>query len=217
MRSADEEYLQKINGMHEIHITVDPSQVLLLRLFCMKNNIKDIFAVTRPGGDGNQLMISKYMRGKSMEVIRKCLETAQDMRDFGLTPIRNKVEATMHIGGGPKGNERPRVSGVASLCGYWEFHLKLIAPVTSLERFEELERVAACFGCHVSVNTFKKELVPLVTLRLRDFTLDEAMRLKERVVDGMTEANFYFDSCVQELAVYDDNTALDDAWFNHNK
>jgi hypothetical protein len=212
MSGADAAYLARMDGMHEIHITVDPGQVLLLRLYCRERGVKPIFAVARQGGAANQLMISKFTPGKPLAVIAQCLDMAADMRRYGLTPIRCKVEATMHVNGGPQGWEVPLWSAVPALCGYWEFHMKVAAAVPSLARLEELETLCRTLGVYVSENALKADSAPLVTLRLQACTRDSAQKRKEAALAALAAAGFECDSVQQELAVYDDNRALDAAW-----
>lgn len=212
MSDADAAYLARIDGTHEIHITVDSGQVLLLRLYCRERSVKPIFAVARQGGTANQLMISKFTRGKPLAIIAQCLDMADDMRRYGLTPIRCKVEATMHVHGGPQGWEVPLWSPVPALCGYWEFHMKVGGGVTSLAQLEALEAACRPLGVYVSENALKADSVPLVTLRLQACTRDSAHKRKDAALAALAAAGFVCDSVQQELAVYDDNRALDGAW-----
>ena len=107
------------NGIHEIHVSVDPAQIALLRWYCKDRKMKPILATALYGDSPNQLMISKFKKGTGEEVVAKAHEIAEDMVSYGLKPpIRVKVEAMARISGGSQGRraslESPRLLGISS-------------------------------------------------------------------------------------------------------
>jgi len=119
------------NGIHEIHVSVEPAQIALLRWYCKDRKMKPILATALYGDSPNQLMISKFKKGTGEEVVAKAHEIAEDMVSYGLKPIRVKVEAMARISGAPKGDELP-----LNPLDYWEFHLKIdVDDSASLQKF----------------------------------------------------------------------------------
>lgn len=195
-----------IIGLHEIHITVQPDQVALLRFFCVQNKMKPILATALYGDHPNQLMISKYSKGTSGEVIKKAHNIADKMREFGLTPIRVKVEAMIHCKGAPRGDEKPYKRD-----DYWEFHIKV--EINNMEELALLSETAKEHDAHISFNAFKKETIPLVTLRLYECSYNEAIKQKDILLDHIKEVGFPLHHGIHhELSVYDNNQKLDKGW-----
>ena len=169
-----------IEGLHEIHITVDSREVALLRYFCLETKMKAILASALYGEHPNQLMISKYSKGTSDEVIAKAYSIRETMCSFGLTPIRTKVEAMIHCQGAPRGKacpDRPE--------DYWEFHIKV--EVRDMNEVKLLADTVKVYGAHISFNAFKKETIPLVTLRLYECSYDDAMAQKDTLLNSVKE------------------------------
>lgn len=211
LNTGEFSYLYSINGLHEIHITVDTDQVAQLKLYCRKYKIKPIFAVSTEGGDSNQLMISKYKNGTSLDCIEKCFELANSMKEFGLKIKRRKVEAMMNIDGGPKGSQLPLDNCSLTLKGYWEFHIKV--PVDSISEIETLDSICKKHYAYISYNCFSKDFEPLVTLRLYNTSYNDSLELKAKLIEDIQEKNYKCNYGIkQELAVYDDNQNLDSVW-----
>ncbi|AEA07192.1 putative ankyrin repeat-containing protein [Lausannevirus] len=210
-----------IKGLFEIHITVKNSNVPKLKIFCEKNNIKAIFACSGKGSDdtNSQVMISKWKRGVSCDVISTANELAKKMADFGLDILRVKVEAMQCNEGVPITKEESQkcVRG----C-YFEFHLKYPLKETD-DGMEPLERASKqvasqifseCnFGVGVSMNIFSAKTHPLLTLRITDSWKEEADRIKDELLNGLKKLGYKSNSGIQqEWAFYDTNPSLDDGW-----
>lgn len=198
--------LPKIHGLHEIHISVNPSQIALLRWYCKDKKIKPILAAALHGDHPNQLMISKYKHGLSKEVIQRAKLIAADMNKYGLDVIRIKVEAMIHCKGAPSGDEKP-----INDEDYWEFHLKIQLD-TSIQH-EQLANICSKHGSYISFNVLKREFDPLITLRLYKCSYNEAMKKKEDLINSIEKGGFVNNNEIhQELSVYDDNVELDKGW-----
>lgn len=197
---------EHINGLHEIHISVDPNQIALLRLYCKDSKIKPICATALQGDHPNQLMISKWKNGTSPEVIQKAHDLEKDMTNYGLKVLRVKVEAMMHTKGCPTNDEKPLRDG-----DYWEFHLKL--SIDHSNEYHKLEQIVAKHKGGMSFNVFKRELEPLVTLRLYKRSYNEAMQLKADLIEDIQRNGFVCNGGIQqEFSVYDTFTELDKGW-----
>ena len=154
-------------------------------------------------------MISKFKHGTSQEVLNKGREIAEDMATYGLKVIRLKVEAMINSPGAPTGDEAP-----FSPDNYWEFHIKV--PVRDASEREKLRGICRARGAHLSVNVFKNEVEPLVTLRLyHPATYNRAMEAKADLIGDIKKGGFKLNYGIhQELAVFDDNPNLDAGWLD---
>lgn len=201
------DYLTKINGLHEIHISVKPEEIALLRWYCKDKKIKPILASSLYGDNPNQLMISKFKHGTSKEVLDKGELIVKDMKSYGLNPIRLKIEAMMNSPGAPVGDE-----SLWETSHYWEFHIKV--PVNNSHELDKLKYICDNHNSHISANVFKTELEPLVTLRLYyPTTYNQAMERKAKLIKDIKRGNFELNYGIhQELCIYDDNQELDKGW-----
>lgn len=200
------ETYKNIYGLHEIHITVDPGQIALMRVYCKDRKYKPILAAALYGDHPNQLMISKYKNGTTPDVVEKALAIAKDMESFDMTVIRTKVEAMIHNKGCPTGNEKPLHEN-----DYWEFHFNM--EINGSDEMDRLTDICKQYNAHISMNVFKREFQPLVTLRIYKKSYDQAMALKAELIENIQAADFVVnDGIHQELSVYDDNPGLDDGW-----
>lgn len=201
------DYLTKINGLHEIHISVKPEEIALLRWYCKDKKIKPILACSLYGDNLNQLMISKFKHGTSKEVLDKGKFLVNDMKSYGLNPIRLKIEAMMNSPGAPVGDE-----SLWDITHYWEFHIKV--PVNNSHELDKLRYIILRYNAHISVNVFKTELEPLVTLRIyHPITYNEAMKGKAKLIKDIKKGGFNLNYEIhQELCIYDDNQDLDKGW-----
>lgn len=190
-------------GLHEIHITVDPTQIAALLLFCRSqgNSVKPVLACSEDGVHRNQLMVSVWRRGTSDEIIEQAHALALRMANAGLTPLRTKVEAMWSAENVPTGSPSPG-------C-YWEIHVKLSDSHES--KTTSIRSVADKHGAAVSYSVFKRELEPLVTLRSTVCSRADMETWLEEVVEEL--ALFGSSKGIQrEYAVYDSAPELDNGW-----
>lgn len=126
-----------INGLFEIHITVDQSQGLfnLWKYTYNKKDFKLILAVAENGEQKEQYMISKWKNGTYSEVIQKAKNIAIDMKQNDILVSRIKVESMAHNNGVPETEEqytefmqeRANQHNSVYICGrpYFEYHAKI--------------------------------------------------------------------------------------------
>jgi len=207
-----------ITGLHEIHITCSPNDLFKLRMYCMDNNLKPILAVAKYGETPIQPMFSKFKHGTSQQVIDKAQQMADEMNGkYDMFVTRVKVEAMMHNDGVPKlpnHTDGPHESTYSTPYSeyYFEFHLKI--PVKGSEEWDKLERVCKEKNAHISFNAFKKETVPLITLRLSaNIGSIKAVQIKDELLDHLKANGFHTNDGIQcEFSVYDSNPDLDSGW-----
>ena len=122
--------MQDIYGAFEIHVSVNPEQICLMKLYCAERNMKLILASATYGDNPNQLMMSKWKHGTSSVAILKAHSIATDMKDYGLEIVRVKIESMAHN----KGVPLEKNTGCQNE-NYFEFHTKF--PYTP-ENFKQL-------------------------------------------------------------------------------
>lgn len=192
-----------INGLFEIHITVDETEPFALFQFCGAYECKMIYAITETGN--KQMMISKFVNGTpktTLEKMRKLEDCMQ--KSYGMTIKRSKIESMMFNDGVPAEGIVPGT--------YWEFHAK--AEVESLNDLtvfcltENTEKTRVNWS--VNICGSKK---PLLTLRMYNCSRNSAVEQKDAILARFKMANFHVDGQIQrEFAIYDSNQTLDHDW-----
>ena len=203
--------MEEIEGLHEIHITIYPSDIFALRMYCLDYKIKPILAISAYGDNPIQPMLSKFKNGSSSQVIKRAKEMVETMReDYGILPVRVKVEAMIHNKGVPEGENS------CNNDNYFEFHLKII--VNHSNEWNRLANICSEKGAHLSFNAFKKETEPLVTLRLPgQIGSIRALQIKDELMVHLKKHGFHSNSSIQsEYSVYDSNIQLDSGWLTRN-
>lgn len=201
--------MEKIEGLFEIHITVNIINIFQLRMYCLDNHIKPIMAVSAYGSNPYQVMISKFKNGYCNDVIKKATDMVSIMeRKYKIEIIRVKVESMMHNIGVPKYKNNKWSSD----SYYFEYHLKI--HVENSEEWYKLADVVKVKGAHLSFNAFKKETIPLITLRLPgNIGSIEANNKKNELMTHLKENGFSSnDGIQQEFSVYDSCYTLDNEW-----
>ncbi|AHC54965.1 putative ankyrin repeat-containing protein [Tunisvirus fontaine2] len=210
-----------IKGLFEIHVTVKNTDIPKLKIFCERNDLKAIFACSGKGNDDNnsQAMISKWKKGVSCDVVSTANELSEKMTEFGLSVLRVKVEAMQSNEGVP--NTKEESEKCIRGC-YFEFHLKYPLKSTDdgMEELSDAAKVVSSrisspcdFGVGVSMNIFSAKNHPLLTLRVTDSWKEEALRIKDELLDGLKEFGYKSNNGIQqEWAFYDTNKSLDDGW-----
>lgn len=204
-----------ITGLHEIHITCSPDDLFKLRMYCMDKNLKPILAVAKYGDTPIQPMFSKFKHGTSQQVLDKAHQMADEMSQiYDIFVTRVKVEAMMHNDGVPKEPNQydDEIYASEDTEYYFEFHLKI--PVKGSEEWNELERVCKQKNAHLSFNAFKKETIPLITLRLSaNLGSIKAVQIKDELLDHLKANGFHTNDGIQcEFSVYDSNPVVDSGW-----
>ena len=199
--------MDSLEGLFEIHITVSTSKMLLFRLFCLDNMYKPICASSTEMVD--QVMLSKFTRGSYIKAITKMKEIESQIKEFdaSIEIVRSKIEARSH-----DCTNIPQFPSTLPPQCYFEYHLKYQAPTSSI--YKKLNDVVTSFKgarTFVSCNMFKREVEPLVTVRIpgrKGFKMAED--IKNQFMNWMKLHDFKTHSRIEsEFSVYDSNLILD--------
>jgi len=210
--------LYNIYGLHEIHISVDPSQIFEFKIFCNKRKYKCIFPVAFQGINKNQLMLSKWKNGTSKNAIQKAFEIEKDLKENNIAVHRVKVEALMHNNGVPIIEN--------DLClpyNYFEYHLKMsindvdvINNVNYILKLfkKEYKNVYKNVKCAISFNCFKDNIRLFITLRFEgNMGSEKCETIKDGFINFIETHGIHFEGEIQKkFAIYDDNMEYDNGW-----
>jgi hypothetical protein len=193
-----------INGLFEIHVSVDPAQVFLLRTYCEeREQIKPILACSLKGSHPNQLMISKWFKGSRIGAVFLSKEVYEDMRKYGLRVERVKVEAMLSSDG------VPAEPWAGSSDTYFEFHFKVDSAATAAA----VAAFAAEHGLAVSFSAFKPEVRFLLTLRMPSACGSiAALKKCEEISKLITGAGMGLGKVQREYSVFDTCPEYDEGW-----
>jgi hypothetical protein len=206
--------LINIHGLHEIHISIDPSQIFEFKIFCNKRKYKCIFPVAFNGVNKNQLMLSKWKTGTSLSSIQKANEIEAELKDNNIRVHRVKVEAMMHNKGVPEDEN--------NLClpyNYFEYHLKMI--INNIDMIKNISYIMELFKnehpdikCAISFNCFRENIKLLITLRLKgEWGSNKCEKYKDIFIDFIESKGIHFEGEIQkEFEVYDNNVSYDNGW-----
>lgn len=214
-----------IDGIFEIHITLDPEENYVKLLQFVKKmskttNLKIVYAVSE--AKNNQLMISHFTRKNSeKEAVQTAKYFESEMLAFGIKVVRVKVESynTASIPLTKKDYEKfseylnKKYEGT---CGkpYFEFHVKIGNNTTNENYMITLkEELKAYRGVAVSYNLCSSNCRPLLTIRVYDEGYQMAQKYKDEVLDSLKAVGYVFEDRIQtEFSVYDSNEKLDNGW-----
>lgn len=206
----------KINGLFEIHITVDASDMHKFRHYCLDKKLKPIMAVSE--SSKSQLMFSKYKNGKTTEVLDKAFSMAADMNKEGISITRIKVESM----GSNEGVPKLRVEDNKTHSEYFEYHIKI--PIDKSEEYINLKNMIETYSSTIkllepiddlkiflSFNAFKKTIDQLITIRIPGYIgSSEAIKIKDDFMTYAKSNGVHTNEGIQfEYCIYDSNMLLD--------
>lgn len=211
MHIIDNRKYDDIFGLHEIHVTVDPTQLHKMKLFCQEHKYKLIYHCSDRGIEQNQLMMSKWKNGTAIQAIERAHKIAGDMRNYGLTVLRIKVE------GLSTNKNIPHLINEDD-DSYFEYHMDY--NFSTIEEYQKLIELIVKLGGGYTVSALKPEMTKLVvTLRMcSSMGLIEAEKKKDNFIAEMKCNNFFNHGKIQkEFTVYDDNFDYDSGWIEGDK
>jgi hypothetical protein len=224
---SSDQIIKPLDGLFEIHITIDPegNYVKLLH-FCQKiyksTNLKIIYAVSEV--KNNQLMISHFTKkDNDHDAIKKAKYLENQIREFNIKIIRVKVEAhnmkSFPFSMKDYKNYCEYIKknyGDISGIPYFEFHLKIGHNTINENYLENLEKDISNFkGVAISYNICSNNCKPLLTIRVYDIGYEMAHKYKDYVIDKLKEKGYVFDEKIQiEFSIYDNNCNLDNGWLD---
>jgi hypothetical protein len=194
-------------GLFEIHISVEPSQIINLKLFCLENSIKPILAVTHVGDNPNQLMISKFVKGNGCDAIIEANDIKKRMIKSGIIVKRVKVEAMISNKGVP---QLPFTNKENS--NYFEYHIKI--PIKTIEEYNKVHSFCQLNEYSISFSAFKETISILLTLRISPSKGINYVKSKlDECIIKLKDNNINFEESIQkEFSIYDDNIDYDYNW-----
>ncbi len=164
-----------MEGLFEIHVSVDTKDIMLFRLWALDNDVKAIGII----GDVPELTFSKYTNGTHEKAHNKAMSLARNLTLSGIRVVRVRVEAVLS-------SQNPLIDAYAENTvnkkdTYFEFHIKY--HIINSKDYYQLDKIAKDFtneykhisatgvkesGIYVFVgfNSFKKNIEPIVTLRV---------------------------------------------------
>ena len=225
--TLDSSKSKDMNGIFEIHITINPKNnyVKLLDFIQVnksKRNFKLVYAVS--SAKNNQYMLSYFTRKTDDKLaVESAQEIATELQRENIEVVRVKVEGhdakpfpltdrdyldmvhylrMKYPGKGSKHNH------YSSSKPYFEFHCKVNKPDLDLE---DLERYVSSYkGCGVSYNLCSANKNPLLTIRVYDLGFTTASEYKDTVMNDLKSRGYIFeDKIQQEFAVFDSNPDID--------
>lgn len=218
---------KSLDGVFEIHITIDPENNYVKLLQFVKKmskntNLKIVYAVSEV--KNNQLMISHFTRKKSeKDAIQTAKYFESEMCAFGIKVVRVKIEShnTGCIPLTKKDYEKyceyikKNYEGVSGKP-YFEFHVKVGNNTINENYMECLNKDIKHFtGVAVSYNICSSNCKPLLTVRVYDEGYQMAQKYKDSVLENLKLKGYVFDDKIQtEFSVYDNNSDLDNGWLD---
>ena len=234
-RDSDKREIGDIDGIFEIHITVDHTQGFLALVDFKKRwesgekgNLKILFAVSNE--NNNQYMISHFTRKDNIKkAVEKANQIADEMKSAGIMIKRVKVEAMVSntTKGIPLNTEEYKaLYGVLTSQGflgkpYFEFHVKiqnyyalnLDGVKTEVQNELDICNTQGDIQIAVSWNLMSKNMLPLLTLRMYDLGLVEAQMNKDIILNTFKSLGYILvDQIQEEFSVYDSFIDEDKGW-----
>ena len=158
-------------------------------------------------------MISKWCsRPTDEEVIKYAQYIANDMLNANFNVYRIKVEGMM------MSRQFDNIELKNTKGKYWEFHFKIIIEnTTELERLLSLkqsnENVDIWKNVALSMSSYGHTRYPIMTIRLHNGTCNEAIAIKNNIIDNLKENNFHiFDKLQSECSIFDTTPEEDNGW-----
>ncbi len=218
--------IKPLDGIFEIHITVDPftlgknnfvSLLSFVKLHEKDKGMKVVFAVSDKGN--NQYMLSYFTRKTNeKDAIDSANHISDSLKEFGIKVIRVKVESHNTKGTPMTRGEYKRFSEYLfetykASTPYFEFHVKISGHNIDLNYIQLEKDIIQFKYTAISHNLCSKNRKPLLTIRVYNEGFIGAQKYKDCVLDKMKEMGYVFEDIIQqEFSVWDTNTDLDHDW-----
>lgn len=218
-----------LDGLFEIHITIDPKQNYVPLMTYIKSQqqfrvMKIVYSVSSV--KNNQYMLSYFTRKTDHNIaIEHANETAEELTNMGIDVVRIKVEG--HNAKGTPSTTQSLLNYIKfthskydnSDQPYFEFHIK-VNDSDSQFSYDKLEKFCQQFNTKdkshsvaISYNLCSSNRKPLLTIRVYNKGFIEAQEFKDTVIETFKQHNYIFEQAIeQEFCIYDTNHKLDDGW-----
>ncbi len=205
-----------LDGLFELHVTVDCSDVGAFSQFCQKMDkpkLKPVVIELPYGENQKQVMTSNWVVGSYEKACGILQQVTKLVSSQGYSISRSKIEALASTKGVPETSEQVTTFPESN---YFEFHAKVVIPDEKMSRIEELSKLALSKNAHLSKNGLKQEKPGLnarfVNLRVSLKPKNEAFKLRDELVQALNEADWQTEKVQSEYVVYDSNLKYDQGW-----
>lgn len=178
-----------MNGLFEIHVSVDPKDIFKFRFWTLDNDMKAINIL----GDVPELTFSKYTNGDHIKAYNKALSIARNLTINDIKVTRIRIEAIFS-----NNDTNIDLHAVNNKDGYFEFHIKY--HIINSKDYNELDKIAKNFtqlystdGLYsfVGFNSFKKNIEPIITLRVPSkYKINGALQYKDNLLNTLKMNGF---------------------------
>jgi len=176
-----------MEGLFEIHISVDNSSMFLFRLWALDNDVKAIGIV----GEIPELTFSKYLNGTHEKAINKAMSIARNLILNKITINRIRIEAIF-----TSIDKNIDNYFLTNPDSYFEFHIKY--HIINSKDYYELWRIAKEFTnehskdtyVFVGFNSFKKNIEPIITLRTYKTSSEGSLKYKDLLMNKLKQNGF---------------------------
>jgi len=213
-----------INGLFEVHITIDPENNFVDLLSYVKEHENDksfkiVFATSST--KNNQYMLSYFSNKTSEEkAVESANNVAQDMTKAGLKVVRVKVEShnMKDVPQTVKDYERYKPI-VNDYRPYFEFHVKIFSNKFNTKwSYNELNNLMSNsqdYSIAISYNICSRNKKPILTIRIYNNGYVDSLVIKDLILNTYKVNGYIFDDTIQqEFAVFDSNPELDNGWLS---
>jgi len=176
-----------MEGLFEIHVSVDPKDLLPFRLWCLDNDLKAIHVL----GEVPELTFSKYTNGTAEKAIFKALSIVRNLKLSNIYPTTIRIEYVFS-------NTDDLIDAHAENAptSYFEFHIKY--NIVNSKDYTALREIAEEFTkkypmtyAFVGFNSFKKNISPIISLRVPSFYKCEgAIQMKNALMGLLKQHGF---------------------------
>ncbi len=173
-----------MNGLFEIHVTIDPKDVILFRLWALDNDVKAIYIL----GEIPELTFSKYKNGTYETVYDKAMSIARNLILNNITVLKIRIEAIFS-----NQDSSIDLDTESNNSSYFEFHIKY--HIINSKDYYELTKISKNFtnenkndGIYsfVGFNSLKKNIEPIISLRVpAKFKITGALKFKDKLLDAL--------------------------------
>ncbi len=200
---------------YEIHLTLCAGDVDRAVEFARPRGVKFTHIVLAQGTGRSQPMLTIPVSGSLSAARAAADQWWTAVRNAFLSPTRVKIEAAPWNTGVPQSDD----DAAAEPPGrYFEHHVKLVLPDSSVRRLFDLADLVVPHGAHVSTNARRDHRdgghERFVTQRCHGVGRRTARKQFEALVTALTQAGYQIAESEEEYVVVDSMPSLDNGWLD---